>query len=115
MILKRLSHPNLVTLLEIVISKSRPESQESIAEGKKSVFLVFEYMEHDLLGLISRKVKFGLPQIKFIVKELLQGLNTLHAEGIIHRDIKCRSLLSSRKHLGQQKGRSQSRRFWAWP
>lgn len=96
MILKRFAHPNLITLKEIVIAKSIQFLLESCAEGKRSVFLVFEYMEHDLLGLISRKIKFGIPQIKFIMKELLQGLCVLHDEGVIHRDIKSNFILRSR-------------------
>lgn len=52
-ILRRLDHPNVMRLEAIVISS---------VSG--SLYLVFEYMEHDLAGLLaSSKVKFTEPQV----------------------------------------------------
>lgn len=88
MILKRLSHPCLVQLLEVVISKSSRRSREAQQEGKNCVFLVFEYMEHDLFGLSAKNVRFSLPQLKCILQQILAGLQHLHSRHIIHRDLK---------------------------
>lgn len=54
-ILRRLDHPNVMKLEALVISK---------VSG--SLYLVFDYMEHDLAGLVANpKVKFTEPQVRF--------------------------------------------------
>jgi cyclin-dependent kinase 12/13 len=64
-ILKKLRHRNIIDLKEIVTSKA------SAANGHKgSIYLVFEYMDHDLTGLAERPgMKFTLPQIKCYMNE----------------------------------------------
>ena len=52
------SHPNIIKLLEIIVSKP-----SILNDYKSSYFLVFEYMEHDFAGLIYR-MKLNLSQIK---------------------------------------------------
>lgn len=53
LILRRLDHPNIIKLEGLVTSKA-----------SSSIYLVFEYMEHDLTGLGSLPgVKFTEPQV----------------------------------------------------
>ncbi|CAA0808654.1 Protein kinase superfamily protein [Striga hermonthica] len=82
-ILRRLDHPNVIKLEGLVTSKT-----------SCSLYLVFEYMEHDLTGLSSLPgVKFTEPQVKCYMKQLLSGLDHCHSNGILHRDIKGSNLL----------------------
>ncbi|KAI4303776.1 hypothetical protein MLD38_039370 [Melastoma candidum] len=83
MILRRLNHPNIMKLEGIITSRL-----------SCSIYLVFEYMEHDITGLLSLPdVKFGEAQIKCYMKQLLSGLEHCHSRGIMHRDIKGSNLL----------------------
>jgi serine/threonine protein kinase len=58
-----------------------------------STFLVFEYMDHDLAGLHRNKVKFSVPEIKCIARQLIEGVAYLHNSKIVHRDIKAANIL----------------------
>ncbi|ONM32099.1 hypothetical protein ZEAMMB73_Zm00001d040829 [Zea mays] len=83
LILRRLDHPNIIKLEGLVTSRM-----------SCSLYLVFEYMEHDLAGLAaSCDVKFTLPQIKCYIQQLLSGLEHCHDNNVLHRDIKGSNLL----------------------
>ncbi|WOL02061.1 putative serine/threonine-protein kinase [Canna indica] len=83
LILRRLDHPNIVKLEGLVTSRM-----------SCSLYLVFEYMEHDLAGLSSFPgLKFSEPQVKCYMQQLLRGLDHCHSRGILHRDIKGSNLL----------------------
>ncbi|KAK1389310.1 putative serine/threonine-protein kinase [Heracleum sosnowskyi] len=82
-ILRWLHHPNIIKLEGVVTSRM-----------SDTLYLVFEYMEHDLTGLASRPgLKFTEPQIKCYMKQLLCGIDYCHRRGILHRDIKGSNLL----------------------
>ena len=88
MLMKKCHHENILEILEIVTSKIYTKNIK-----KQEVYLVFEYMDHDLSGLSLAKYKFNLPQIKYIMYQLLKGVQYLHKNNIIHRDIKCANIL----------------------
>lgn len=83
LILRRLDHPNVVKLEGLVTSRM-----------SCSLYLVFEYMEHDLAGLAaSPAIKFTEPQVKCYMHQLLSGLEHCHNRYVLHRDIKGSNLL----------------------
>ncbi|XWS40922.1 hypothetical protein CRYUN_Cryun17cG0037700 [Craigia yunnanensis] len=82
-ILRRLDHPNIMKLEGVITSRF-----------SSTVYLVFEYMEHDLTGLSSSPdIKFSEAQVKCYMKQLLLGLEHCHLRGIMHRDIKASNIL----------------------
>ncbi|KAI5442912.1 cyclin-dependent kinase C-2 C [Lathyrus oleraceus] len=82
-LLRRLDHPNIMKLEGIITSRM-----------SNSIYLVFEYMEHDLAGLVSRPdIVFTDSQIKCYMRQLLSGLEHCHVRGIMHRDIKVSNIL----------------------
>ncbi|CAL9187438.1 unnamed protein product [Musa hybrid cultivar] len=82
-VLHRLDHPNVIKLEGVVTSR---------VSG--NLYLVFEYMEHDLAGLAARPgTKFTEPQVKCYMQQLLEGLAHCHSRGVLHRDIKGSNLL----------------------
>ncbi|RZS17748.1 hypothetical protein BHM03_00049931 [Ensete ventricosum] len=89
LILRRLDHPNVVKLEGLVTSRM-----------SCSLYLVFEYMEHDLAGLAANpKIKFTEPQVKCYMHQLLSGLEHCHGNGVLHRDIKGSNLLIDNEGL----------------
>lgn len=85
-ILRELDHPNIVKLKEIVTGRSGDRSGSAI-------YMVFEFFEHDLAGLMNSKFVFSEAQIKSYIKQLLAGLHYIHKRRILHRDIKASNLL----------------------
>ncbi|GJN25038.1 hypothetical protein PR202_gb12822 [Eleusine coracana subsp. coracana] len=90
-LLRRLgNHPNVVHLDGLVTSR---------LNTAPSLYLVFEYMDHDLTGLTAAASASGsrltLPQVKCYMKQLLSGIEHCHNNGVLHRDIKSSNLLVS--------------------
>ncbi|CAI9106042.1 OLC1v1005099C1 [Oldenlandia corymbosa var. corymbosa] len=98
-ILKKLHHENVIKLKEIVTSPGpeRNEHEQARPDGNKykgGIYMVFEYMDHDLTGLADRPgMRFSVPQIKCYMRQLLTGLHYCHVNQVLHRDIKGSNLL----------------------
>lgn len=77
-VLRRFDHPNVMKLEGMIASR---------VSG--SLYLIFEYMEHDLVGLAAIPgINFSEAQIKCYIQQLLRGLEHCHCRGVMHRDIK---------------------------
>lgn len=82
-VLRKLDHPNVMKLEGLVTSRM-----------SDNLYLVFEYMEHDLAGLsASPMIELTESQIKCYMQQLLRGLEHCHNRGVLHRDIKGSNLL----------------------
>ena len=79
--LQRLHHPNIVQF-------------QDAFKRKGNLFLVFEFVEKNLLELIEEHPKGLDPNlIRNIIYQLCKALKYLHEQNIIHRDIKPENLL----------------------
>ncbi|KAI0773357.1 Pkinase-domain-containing protein [Irpex lacteus] len=80
-LLQSLRHENVIQLYEMMVSSG-------------SVFMVFEYMDHDLTGVLSQtQFSFEDAHLKSLCHQMLAGLAYLHHKGVIHRDIKGSNIL----------------------
>ncbi|XP_069939461.1 cyclin-dependent kinase 9 isoform X1 [Cherax quadricarinatus] len=106
-ILKLLRHDNVVNLLEIARTKGppppglqKPAKATPHMSSLSTFFLVFEFCEHDLAGLLSNvNVKFNLGEIKKVMQQLLNGLYYIHSNKILHRDLKASNVLITKNGI----------------
>ncbi|XP_075777845.1 cyclin-dependent kinase 13 isoform X1 [Pelodiscus sinensis] len=90
-ILRQLNHQSIINMKEIVTDK---EDALDFKKDKGAFYLVFEYMDHDLMGLLeSGLVHFNENHIKSFMRQLMEGLDYCHKKNFLHRDIKCSNIL----------------------
>lgn len=89
-LLKTLDHLNVIRLEEMAVERSGELKKKTI------LYMVTPYMEHDLSGMLDNpEIHVSEPMRKSYMQQLLRGLNYLHQNHILHRDMKAANLLIS--------------------
>ena len=82
LIMKRIRHENVVSALDAVY-----------VESVRKVWLVMEYMQGCTLTRIVKSVQLRECEISYVARQCIKGLDYLHGESIVHRDIKSNNIL----------------------
>jgi cyclin-dependent kinase 12/13 len=84
-ILQELEHKNIINMKDLIF--------ENTDKGYLT-YLVFEYMNHDLMGLLRNDdMVFDEMTVNVLLHQILEGLSYCHKNNIIHRDLKTSNIL----------------------
>lgn len=78
--MKKLDHPNLVTLIEVLDDPSEDSLYMVMEMCKKGVVM--------RVGLEQRADPYPEDACRYWFRDLILGIEYLHAQGVVHRDIK---------------------------
>ncbi|MEJ2453523.1 MAG: HDOD domain-containing protein [Candidatus Thiodiazotropha sp.] len=84
--MSRLQHPNIVSIYEMGQHKDTP-------------YLVFEYVEGELLSNLIRAQRMELSRVLQIFQGLLEGMAEAHSAGVVHRDLKPANIIINRSQV----------------
>ena len=99
-LLKDLSHKHIVRLREVIPQPPR-------------LFLVFDYMDHDLKQCLDAQFQEGMPRllIQSCMLQILSALAFCHGRMILHRDLKPQNVLINKRGLVKLADFSLARAF----
>ncbi|XP_027037936.1 testis-specific serine/threonine-protein kinase 4-like [Pocillopora damicornis] len=80
-VLKKLHHPHVLSLIEVIETNTRMYIITDLAESG------------DLLEFIRKNGAVAEAQAKRLFKQLVLGITYVHSQDVVHRDLKCENLL----------------------
>ena len=80
-VLKKLQHPHVLSLIEVIETNTRMYIITDLAESG------------DLLEFIRKNGAVAEAQAKRLFKQLVLGISYVHSQDVVHRDLKCENLL----------------------
>lgn len=84
---REMNHNNVINLIDVFLED-------------KSIFIIFDYAEHDLLQIIhyhTHPDRKAIPEsiIKSVLWQILNGVSYLHQNWVLHRDLKPANIMLS--------------------
>lgn len=90
----RFDHPNIIRLLDVCHSCKGQN-------GPKELYLIYEHVQQDLASFLKKAPAGGLPErsIKSLTHQMVCGIEFLHSNGALHRDLKPQNILITEKEI----------------
>ncbi|SCU85224.1 LAME_0D00584g1_1 [Lachancea meyersii CBS 8951] len=104
-ILRKLNHKNVIKLIEMVYDYP-PSNSSNGANGPsmtstsqpRSFYMILPYMVADMSGILHNpRIKLEMGAVKNILLQVFEGVNYIHCQKYMHRDIKTANLLIDHK------------------
>jgi len=77
---RQVTHANICRVFDV---------GKEVLDGRELIFLTMEYLEGQTLAqYLSSNGKLGIETAEPLIRQLADGLEALHAKGIMHRDLK---------------------------
>ncbi|KAG7665912.1 BUR1 [[Candida] subhashii] len=93
-ILRRLHHKNVINIVDMIYEEPKVSNPTELITQRGVFYTVSPYMSSDLVGLLENpNVNLELAQIKCFMQQLLYGIQYIHEQRFLHRDIKAANLL----------------------
>lgn len=93
-ILKSLHHKNILKITDMIYEHPKISNPQDLVHSRGCFYTVSPYMCSDLVGLLENpNITLDLPQIKCFMMQLLQGIEFIHENHFLHRDIKAANIL----------------------
>eukprot|EP00270_Netrium_digitus_P011875 TRINITY_DN3798_c0_g1_i1.p1 TRINITY_DN3798_c0_g1~~TRINITY_DN3798_c0_g1_i1.p1 ORF type:complete len:397 (-),score=56.58 TRINITY_DN3798_c0_g1_i1:368-1558(-) len=89
LLLRNMNHPNVIAIRDLI----KPPRPNLFSD----VYIVYELMPTDLHEVIRSKQQMDERHYKFILYQLLRGLNYIHSANVLHRDLKPPNILIDAK------------------
>jgi serine/threonine protein kinase len=114
--LNRWKHPNVITLFDVIPSVlildeckkrentilqpvSRARTKTHDYRPNQDLYMLFECMDSDLSKIIKSNQYLTMDHVRYIMFQLLKGLEHIHTSNVIHRDLKPANILISRQDV----------------
>ena len=80
-LMKKLNHPNITKILEMV-------------DDEKFFLIIMEYINGgNLFSFVKKRRKLSEKTAKFLFRQIILGIQHMHSKNIVHRDIKLENIL----------------------
>lgn len=96
-ILKKLNHKNILKIIDMIYEEPKISNPQDILHQRGCFYTVSPYMCSDLVGLLENpNINLEVSHIKCFMIQLLQGIQYIHEQMFLHRDIKAANILIDR-------------------